>query len=199
MRMAVYTIALALLCQPLWAQVGPNIDELARDLSNPRAANATLNFKLEYRTFEAGLPDAEDQDTVTASFQPVFLFLLNNGNNLIFCPAFSYVIVQPVAAASGLSDVSQFGDFCSDLLRSWNSNGWTVPFGVQVTKTTAPGNQLIKLNAGIEKIVIATDAFAEDWTFTFQVSPVTSNPFQRTPPPAPVDEATRAAVLAPIR
>lgn len=55
---------------PVLAQVGPNIDELAKDLSNSGAANAPLNFKLEYRTIDGALPDANDQDSVTATFQP---------------------------------------------------------------------------------------------------------------------------------
>lgn len=271
--------------------VGPNIDELAKELSNPGAANATLNFKLEYRTFDGDLPDANDQDSLTATFQPVFPFVLKNGNNLIFRPAFSYVFGQPVANASGFSDVSQFGDIPYDLLYSWSSSGWTfgagvvgsvptgsgissdiwllgpsflavnptdwgiwglfpfhnekvggsgedtsitsfqyflffslkdgwqvgtgptvtydwnadsdnewtVPFGVQVAKTTSIGKQIVKLNAGIEKNVIAPDTFASDWKFTFQFSPVIKNPFQPNPPTSDVDAATRAAVLAPIR
>ncbi len=83
----------------------------------------------------------------------------------------------------------------------WNApdeQEWTVPVQLSLSKTTAIGSQLVKLSFSAERNVIAPDAFAEDWTFTFQFSPVVKNPFQRTPPP-PVDAATRAAVLAPIR
>ncbi|WP_108835622.1 hypothetical protein [Tateyamaria sp. Alg231-49] len=291
MRHLIATALPLMLAAPAFAQVGPNIDDLAKELSNPGAANATLNFKLEYRTFDGDLPGADDQDSLTATFQPVFPFILENGNNLIFRPAFSYVLDQPIASPTGFSDLSQFGDIPYDLLYSWNNNGWTfgaglvgliptgsgissdnwllgpsalavktqdwgvwgffpfhnekvggsgpdvsitslqyflfyglgngwqigtgptitydwnadsddawtVPFGIQVAKTTAIGNQLIKLNAGIEKSVIAPDAFASDWKYTFTFSPVISNPFQPNPPSPPVDEVTRAAVLAPIR
>ncbi len=291
MRHLIATTLTLMLAAPAFAQVGPNIDDLAKELSNPGAANATLNFKLEYRTFDGDLPGADDQDSLTATFQPVFPFILENGNNLIFRPAFSYVLDQPIASPTGFSDLSQFGDIPYDLLYSWNNNGWTfgaglvgliptgsgissdnwllgpsalavktqdwgvwgffpfhnekvggsgpdvsitslqyflfyglgngwqigtgptitydwnadsddawtVPFGIQVAKTTAIGNQLIKLNAGIEKNVIAPDAFASDWKYTFTFSPVISNPFQPNPPSPPVDEVTRAAVLAPIR
>lgn len=291
MRHLIATALPLILATPAFAQVGPNIDDLAKELSNPGAANATLNFKLEYRTFDGDLPGADDQDSLTATFQPVFPFILENGNNLIFRPAFSYVLDQPIASPTGFSDLSQFGDIPYDLLYSWNNNGWTfgaglvgliptgsgissdnwllgpsalavktqdwgvwgffpfhnekvggsgpdvsitslqyflfyglgngwqigtgptitydwnadsddawtVPFGIQVAKTTAIGNQLIKLNAGIEKNVIAPDAFASDWKYTFTFSPVISNPFQPNPPSPPVDEVTRAAVLAPIR
>ena len=287
---ALTTLALALPVSALAQGVGPNIDELAKRLSNPGDANATLNFKFEYRTFDGDLPGADDQDSLTATFQPVFPFVLENGNNLIFRPAFSYVLDQPISSPSGFSDLSQFGDIPYDLLYSWNNNGWTfgagvvgliptgsgissdnwllgpsalavktqdwgvwgffpfhnekvggsgpdvsitslqyflfyglgngwqigtgptitydwnadsdnawtVPFGVQVAKTPAIGKQLIKLNVGIEKNLIAPDAFASDWKATFTFSPVISNPFQPNPPSPPVDDVTRAAVLAPI-
>ena len=293
MRHISWALALLLLALPASAQVGPNIDELAKELANPGAANATLNFKFEYRTFDGELPDADDQDSFTATFQPVFPFVLSNGNNLIFRPAIPYVFGQPVFnAGQGAFDTEDaIGDIAYDLLYAGTRNGWTlgaglvgavptgtdissdnwllgpsalavktedwgvwgffpfhnekvggsgadvsitslqyflfyglgdgwqigtgptitydweadsddawtVPFGVQVAKTTAIGKQLVKLNAGIEKNVVASDAFASDWKLTFTFSPVIGNPFQPNPPAPEVGAATRAAVLAPIR
>lgn len=276
-------------CHPAFGQVGPNIDELAKELANPGAANATLNFKFEYRTFEGDLPDADDQDSFTATFQPVFPFVLQNGNNLIFRPAFPFVFGQPVfdSGSGQFDDEDAFGDIAYDLLYAGTRNGWTlgagvvgavpsgsdissdnwllgpsalavktedwgvfpfhnekiggsgpdvsvtslqyflfyglgdgwqvgtgptitydwetssddawtVPFGVQVAKITSIGKQIIKLNVGLEKNVVAPDPLASDWKFTFTFSPVIANPFQPNPPSPPVDAATRAAVLAPI-
>lgn len=293
MRHISWALALLLLALPASAQVGPNIDELAKELANPGAANATLNFKFEYRTFDGELPGADDQDSFTATFQPVFPFVLSNGNNLIFRPAIPYVFGQPAFdAGNGSFDTENaFGDIAYDLLYAGTRNGWTlgagivgavptgtdissdnwllgpsalavkiedwgvwgafpfhnekvggsgadvsitslqyflfyglgggwqigtgptitydwkadsddawtVPFGVQVAKTTAIGKQLVKLNAGIEKNVVAPDAFASDWKLTFTFSPVIGNPFQPNPPAPEVDAATRAAVLVPIR
>lgn len=294
LRSIVFTISVVLFTSVASAQgVGPNIDELAKELANPGAANATLNFKFEYRTFDGDLPDADDQDSFTALFQPVFPFVLPNGNNLIFRPAIPYVFGQPGfdVDEGEFRDKDAFGDVAFDLLYSTSSNGWTlgagivgsvptssdissenwllgpsalavkteewgvwgffpfhnekvggsgpdvsitslqyflfyslgdgwqvgtgptitydweadsddawtVPFGIQVAKTTAIGKQLVKLNAGIEKNVVAPDAFAPDWKFTFTFSPVISNPFQPNPPAPPVDAVTRAAVLAPIQ
>lgn len=290
MRLA---FASVLFAYPAMAQVGPNIDELAKELANPGAANATLNFKFEYRTFDGNLPRADSQDSFTATFQPVFPFVLANGNNLIFRPAIPYVLGQPVLKKNGaqFGDEDAFGDIAYDLLYARTSNGltlgagivgsvptgsdissdnwllgpsalavkteawgvwgffpfhnqkiggsgpdvsltslqyfvfyglgdgwqvgtgptitynweansdqaWTVPFGVQVAKTTTIGKQLAKLNVGIEKNVVAPDAFASDWKFTFTFSPVISNPFQKNPPAPKIDAATRAALLAPIR
>ncbi len=82
--------ATGILASQAAAQVGPNIDELARELANPGAANATMNFKLEFRGFDGDLPGADRQDSTTLTFQRVLPFFLPNGNNLIFRPAFGY-------------------------------------------------------------------------------------------------------------
>ena len=292
MRLRFIALAAMICGQNAFAQVGPNIDELAKELANPGAANATLNFKFEYRTFDGDLPGADDQESLTSTFQPVFPFILPNGNNLIFRPAFPYVFGQPMfdTDAGGFNEEDAFGDIAYDLLYAGTSNGWTlgagivgavptgsdissdnwligpsalavktedwgvwgffpfhnekiggsgpdtsitslqyflfyglgngwqigtgptitydwkadsddawtVPFGIQVAKTTAIGKQLVKLNAGIEKNAVAPDAFASDWKFTFTFSPVISNPFQPNPPAPEIDAATRAAVLAPL-
>ncbi|MEP2530358.1 hypothetical protein [Shimia sp.] len=269
-RIALLAIVLV---SPASAQVGPNIDELAKELANPGAANATLNFKFEYRTFTGTLPGAKDQDSFTATFQPVLPFVLNNGNNLIFRPAFPYLSGQPSydSSSGSFQTNSRFGDIPYDLLYSWGSDGWTfgaglvgsvptgtsnssgnwllgpsalavktldwgvaglfpfhneriggngpdtsitslqyflfyglgngwqigtgptisydwnaangqewtVPFGLTVAKTTAIGNQLVKLNMAAEYNVVRSETFASDWKFTFTFSPVTKNPFLR--------------------
>ncbi|MEM1076517.1 MAG: hypothetical protein AAF665_17840 [Pseudomonadota bacterium] len=79
-----------------------------------------------------------------------------------------------------------------------SDDAWRVPFGIQVAKTTANEKRLVKLNAGIEKNVIAPDPLASDWKFTFTFSPFISNPFQPNPPASEVDAVTRAPVLAAI-
>lgn len=276
------------------AQVtGSNVDDLAKELANPGAANATLNFKLEYRGFDGDLDGASDQNSTTFTFQPVFPFKLQNGNNLIFRPAFSYIWDQPSfdAGTGDFSGTQDFADIPFDLLYSWQNgtwtlgtgvvgsipagtdlssenwllgpsflavktfdwgvgglfpfhkekvggdgpgtsissvqyflfyglgNGWqigtgptitydwnadeddawTVPLQIAVAKTAIFGKRVVKFNLSAERNVIAPDAFAEDTTLTFTVSPVIANPFQPNPPQPPVDAATRAAVLAPIR
>ncbi len=102
----------------------------------------------------------------------------------------------------GLGDGWQIGTGPTNTY-DWNAesddDAWTVPVGLTLAKTAAWGNQLVKLNLGVEKNVIAPEAFASDWKYTLQISPVVKNPFQPNPPAPPVDAATRAAVLAPIR
>ncbi len=274
------------------AQEGQDIDALARDLANPGAANATLNFKLEYRSFGGDLPGATDQNSTTLTFQPVFPFILQNDNNLIFRPSVSFVWDRPAfdASTGRFDTVNAWGDIPFDLLYSWRGDAWTlgagvvgniptdsaassenwlfgpsflavktfdwgvvglfpfhnekiggsgpdtsitslqyfafyglgngwqigtgptitydweadsdqawtVPIQLALAKTTAIGNQVIKMNLSIERNVVRPDAFAEEWTTTFTFSPVISNPFQPNPP-APLDTATRNELLKPIR
>ncbi len=288
------TLVLALVAAPKSnAQVGPNIDDLARELANPGAANATMNFKLEFRSYDGDLPGASEQDSTTLTFQPVLPFVLNNGNNLIFRPAFSYGWGSPRQDPSigSFNGLNSWNDIPYDLLYSWQAgtwtvgagivgsvpvgsdassdnwllgpsflavktldwgvtgifpfhnekiggsgadtsitslqyflfyglgNGWqigtgptlsydwkapsgqewTVPVQLALAKTTAIGEQIVKFNFSVEKNIVRPDPFAEEWTLTFNVSPVTKNPFQPTPRDPPVDAVTRAAVLAPIR
>lgn len=296
MRQRVFRLSPSILVAALFptcalAQVGPNIDELARELANPGAANATMNFKLEYRGFDGDLPGASDQNSTTLTFQPVLPFVLPNGNNLIFRPAFGYVWDAPRPGLLGFEKNNAWNDIPYDLLYSWQAgdwtlgagvvgsapvdsdvssdnwllgpsflavktfdwgvaglfpfhnekiggsgpdtsitslqyflfyglgNGWqvgtgptmtynweaasgdewTVPLQLALAKTTAIGDQIVKFNLSAEKNVVRPDPFSEDWTVTFTFSPVVKNPFQRNPPAPPVDEATRAALLAPIR
>lgn len=294
LRNAILFVFIVLRVTSASAQViGSNVDDIAKELANPGAANATLNFKFEYRTFDGDLDDASDQNSTTFTFQPVFPFKLQNGNNLIFRPAFSYIWDQPSidAGSGGFDATNDFADIPFDLLYSWQNgawtlgtgvvgsiptgtdlssenwllgpsflavrtfdwgvgglfpfhnekvggdgpetsltsfqyflfyglgdgwqigtgptmtydwnadedDAWTVPIQLAVAKTAVFGEQVVKFNLSAERNVVAPDAFSEDATIAFTVSPVTANPFQPNPPSAPVDAATRAAVLAPIR
>ena len=269
-------LLMAVCCSYLSLQVTSaekSADEIAKELSNPGAANATLNFKLEYRNFDGDLSGANDQDSLTGVFQPVFPFILPNGNNLIFRPAFSYIQDSP----SFNTDTDEFdltsgwSDIPYDILYSWKKNGFqygaglvgSIPTGgslssenwllgpsallvrptawgiwglfpfhnekiggdgpdvsftslqyfwfyglgdgwqagtgptisydweadssqalifpvqLSIAKTKVFGRQPIKFNFSVEKNVINPDAFSEDWTVIFTVSPVIKNPFQK--------------------
>ncbi len=131
------------------AQVGPNIDELARELANPGAANATMNFKLEFRGFDGDDPGADAQDSTTLTFQPVLPFVLSNGNNLIFRPAFSYGWGTPRRDPStgSFSGLNSWNDIPYDLLYSWQAGTWTIGAGVvgsiPVGSDSSSGNWLL--------------------------------------------------------
>jgi hypothetical protein len=72
-------------------------DEVAKQLSNPASSLASLFTSLEYTLYKGDLPDADDQDGLTFSFQPVLPFPVGDkGRNIIFRPLVPVPINQPV-------------------------------------------------------------------------------------------------------
>ncbi|MEM0947347.1 MAG: hypothetical protein AAGK37_08075 [Pseudomonadota bacterium] len=203
----------SLAASPLAAQVtGSNVEELAKELANPGAANVTLNFKLEYRGFDSDLHGALDQGSTTLIFQPVFPFKLRKGNNLIFRPALVYIDDHPAPDGSGPDNlITSLQCFLfyglgngwqirtgPTITYGWEATrdcAWMVPLQIAISKTAISGTQVVKFNLLAERNVVAPDAFAEDTTFMPTISPVATNPLQRTLP-RPVDRAMR---LTPIR
>ncbi len=84
-------------------------EEIAGELANPNTSLALLNFKLQYRTFEGDLPDADDQESLTLLFQPSFPFALSNGDTVFFRPAIPFLFYQPVFDPSGLDFDTEYG------------------------------------------------------------------------------------------
>ena len=95
----------------------PTADEIAAELANPNTPLATLNLKLQYRTFKGDLPNADDQDSTTLLFQPSLPFPLANGDLIFFRPAIPLLIDQPVFEPANLGFDSKFGlgDIAFDL------------------------------------------------------------------------------------
>jgi len=92
-------------------------DEIAKSLADPNTPLATLNFKLQYRTYEGDLPGADDQSSTTLLFQPSFPFPLDNGKIILFRPAIPVQFAQPVftGAPGNFDDESGIGDISFDL------------------------------------------------------------------------------------
>jgi hypothetical protein len=84
-------------------------EEIAADLANPNTPLASLNFKLQFRTFEGDLPGAHEQESTTLLFQPSFPFPLANGDTVFFRPAIPLVIDQPVFDPDDGDFDSEFG------------------------------------------------------------------------------------------
>ena len=95
----------------------PSADEIAKSLANPNTPLATLNLKLQYRTFDGDLPGAGDESGTGMLFQPAFPFPLDNGDTLFFRPAFPIQLDQPVYEGTGddYDSVSGLGDIAFDL------------------------------------------------------------------------------------
>jgi len=97
--------------------VQKSAEEIAAELANPNTPMASLNLKLQYRTFDGTLPGASSQSSTTLLFQPSFPFSLDNGDVVFFRPAipvqldFSF----PDASPSGFGSESGIGDIAFDL------------------------------------------------------------------------------------
>jgi len=92
-------------------------EEIAAELANPNTPMASLNLKLQYRTFEGTLPGADSQSSTTLLFQPSFPFPLDNGDVFIFRPAIPIQLdfVFPDSSPSGFGSESGLGDIAFDL------------------------------------------------------------------------------------
>ena len=91
--------------------------EIAAELANPNTPLATLSTKLQLRSFEGDLPNADDQNSTTLLLQPSFPFPLANGDSILFRPAIPVLLDQPAYNAEELdfNGVSGLGDIAFDL------------------------------------------------------------------------------------
>jgi len=92
-------------------------EEIAAELANPNTPMASLNLKLQYRTFEGTLPGADSQSSTMALFQPSFPFSLDNGDVVFFRPAIPIQLdfAFPDSSPSGFGSESGIGDIAFDL------------------------------------------------------------------------------------
>ena len=91
-------VAVFAFSQPAFAE---SAEEVAQKLANPNTPLATLNLKLQYRTFEGDLPGADNQDSTTLLFQPSLPFPLDNGATVFFRPAIPIILDQSVPIING--------------------------------------------------------------------------------------------------
>ena len=94
--------------KPAEAHEGTSADEVAKELANPNTSLASLTFRNQFRWYTGDLPNADDQDSYTLLFQPVFPFPLaptaNGGKpNFFVRPAIPFLADQPAFSASLLS------------------------------------------------------------------------------------------------
>ena len=79
------------------AHAGKSSDEIAKELSNPAGSLASLSNNLQYTDFQGSLPDADDQNSWSYSFQPVLPFPVGGkGRRIIFRPLVPVPLDQPV-------------------------------------------------------------------------------------------------------
>lgn len=124
---AVVVVSLALAFGPAVALADEPVksaDDVAKELSNPAGALASLNLSLQYQTFKGDLPGADDQDSWSMLFQPSLPFPVGDkGRNVLFRPAVPILFGQPVFKADngGFDDADfAFGDIGFDLVYAGN-------------------------------------------------------------------------------
>jgi hypothetical protein len=118
----VITIGLVLMPTAPRAQ---DSDAVARELSNPATSLASLGNKFEWRRYDGDLPDAKDQDGFRYVFQPVLPFQRQNGDKIIFRPAFNVPIDEPFfdAGNGSFDNGGGFGDIGFDLVYAPKAEG----------------------------------------------------------------------------
>jgi len=121
------------------------VDEIAKELANPNTPLTSLKFKVQYRSYEGDLPNADDQDSTTVLFQPTLPFPFANGNTLWVRPAIPLNINQPVFDTGEQDFDSEFGigDMTVDLHYGTTLEGgflWSV--GATTTLPTATEDEL---------------------------------------------------------
>jgi hypothetical protein len=120
-------------------------EEVARELANPNSPLATLNFKLQYRSFDGDLPNADDQSSTTLLFQPAFPFELDNGDIIFFRPAIPILLDQPFfdSTSSDFGSESGLGNIAFDLAYGRTTDkGMIYAAGVVSSIPTATNDRL---------------------------------------------------------
>jgi hypothetical protein len=132
---------------PVLAEEKKSADEIAKELANPNASVAKLEFQNQFFWYTGDLPDADDQSNYTLLFQPVFPFTLeptaSGGKaNLFFRPAIPFMVDQPVPASKNgafdYEEVSALGDIVFDTMYGvTEKNGFLWALGGLGTLPTA--------------------------------------------------------------
>lgn len=129
-------------------------DEIAAELANPANAYASMGVSLQYTSFSGDLPDADDQNGTAIIFQPTLPFPVgDSGKNILFRPALTAFVDQPVfdpsnnMNAGGFDDEKwTFGDITFDTVLAGTSKtgvifGWGVAGTLPAGSSEVTGDQ----------------------------------------------------------
>lgn len=134
-------IAFACVPATLFAQEDtPDAAEMAKKLSNPTAAVASLGNNFDFTEFGGDLPDADNQRGWNYLFQASFPFPQDNGKNILFRPAIPLLFKQPVFDSSNgeWNDQFELGDIGFDLAYGGTSDtGLLMLYGIVGSLPTA--------------------------------------------------------------
>lgn len=118
-------LAAAVSGAPGRASAEDDANAVARELSNPATALASLGNKIEWRKYDGDLPDADGQDGFRYVFQPVLPFVQDNGDKIIFRPAFNVPLDEPFfdSGRSAFDSGGGFGDIGFDIAYAPKTEG----------------------------------------------------------------------------
>ena len=78
-----------------------SLDEIAKELSNPVTALATISNDFEYRIYQGSLPDADDDSAYIYTLRPSIPIPLSNGKNVLMRFGIPINGEQPIYAVDG--------------------------------------------------------------------------------------------------
>ena len=118
----------------------PDAAAVARELSNPTSAVASLGNNFDFREYGGNLPDADNQRGWGYLFQAGFPFPQDNGKNILFRPAIPLLFKQPVfdSTSNSWNDQFELGDVSFDLAYGGTSKtGLLTLYGIVGSLPTA--------------------------------------------------------------
>ena len=98
-----------------------SLDEIAKELSNPVTALATINNDFEYRTYQGNLPAADDESAYVYTLRPSIPIPLSNGKNILMRLGIPINGEQPIYEVGQGDDYAEISPF---LIRQ---NASTIP------------------------------------------------------------------------
>jgi len=110
---------------------GPSASEIAAELSNPNSTLGTMNFNIDYQTFQGDLPGASDQSATRVTFQPALPYALSETTNFFFRPAIPVIIRQDIPTGTGSYDTkkAELGDIGFDASLGKSLSGGIILIG----------------------------------------------------------------------
>lgn len=117
-------------------------DAIAKEMANANTTLGSLNFQFDYVHYRGSLPYADQQNSLSFSFQPILPYPVKPGLNIFLRPLIPVVITGPVYDESeGFESKSGLGDIAIDLVvgKTWKSN-WVTLFGVETSLPTGTGS-----------------------------------------------------------
>lgn len=113
--------------------------EIAAELANPNTILGTMNFFLDYTSFQGAIPGASSAESSRLSFQPGMPYPLTETANLFFRPLFPLVLKQDVPGPAGFESKNfELGDITYDLaVFDSTPNGFVYGGGVAGSIPTA--------------------------------------------------------------